>query len=42
MEVDRRPVARAIEIVAGTVTVRVPPGCDADDLARVLQAVGTC
>lgn len=42
IEVDRRPLAGGIEIVAGTVTVRVPPGCDANDLVRVLQAVRAC
>lgn len=42
VEVQSLPSPQAIEIVAGPVTVRVPPGCDPDDLERVLRAVRSC
>ena len=42
IEVDQPPPTCTIEIVAGALTVRVPPGCDPDDLERVLQIVRAC
>lgn len=42
IEIDRAPMTSMIEIVAGTLTVRVPPGCAAEDLEHVLQAVLSC
>ena len=42
IEVDRTPLSSTIEIVAGAMTVRVPPGCNPNDLERVLRAVRAC
>lgn len=42
IEVDYAPAPSAIEIIAGALTVRVPPGCDPDELERVLQVVRSC
>jgi hypothetical protein len=45
IEIGRTPLTRltsGIEIDAGDLTVRMPPGCDAGDLERVLRAVRSC
>ena len=42
IEVEQSVSADAIEIVANSVTIRVPRAFDADDLRRVIEVVQAC